>query len=76
MMKKMSFGLRESRRLKMKTEPTDDLMEITVYDGAGNVVEHSFAEPFRATEEQHMEIIALVNGGMQASDAARLVLAI
>lgn len=56
------------------TNLIDGLMEITVYDGAGNIIEHTFAEPFCSTEEQHTEIIALVEGGMKAIDATRLVL--
>ncbi len=58
------------------TSTIEDQMEVTVFGANGEIVEHFFAEPFRATEGQHSEIIALIEGGMMASDATRLVLGI
>ena len=58
------------------TKLIDDKLEVTVYGDNGNVVVHYFAEPFRATEEQHTEIIRLVEDGMRADEATRLVLSL
>jgi hypothetical protein len=49
-------------------------IEITIYDGAGNVVEHSIGPAQMATDAEIADIIALIEAGVPACLASQLVL--
>ncbi|HYF29435.1 MAG TPA: hypothetical protein VEA36_03685 [Candidatus Paceibacterota bacterium] len=67
------FGSDWDRLLKAQQAQEPPLIEVTIWGADGQVVHHSFERGFRMTEEQHQEAIRLIEGGMRACDAARLV---
>ena len=50
----------------------DDMIEVTIFDGDGNVVEHSFAKAQTATQEQIDDMVAMIENGTPAWLSARL----
>jgi hypothetical protein len=48
-------------------------MQITLYDNAGNIVSYDEVEAQTATKEEIDAMVALIDGGMRACDAAALV---
>lgn len=50
----------------------DDMIEVTIFDGEGNVVEHSFTKAQAATQAQIDDMVAMIENGTPAWLASQL----
>jgi hypothetical protein len=54
-------------------KPDKEMLEVTIYDGKDNIVEHFFTEAQTATQEEIDEMVYMINHGTPAHLAVQLV---
>lgn len=51
----------------------DDMIEITIWNDKGEIVTHEVSKAQKVSPEEVKEMISLIDGGMSAEMASRLV---